>query len=86
MYEGGLVAGFMKATSQRKDQVKLVLGFCSDKVREELERGPETASVVKNCLLDDRSSDGKHWTSRGYYGPLSARELQLKLQCQVRWS
>ncbi|KAH7111909.1 hypothetical protein B0J13DRAFT_534178 [Dactylonectria estremocensis] len=72
--EGGLVACFMKdpeSVSQRKEQAKWVLEFCSDQALQELELGSQLGLLEKTCLLDDRSNDGKDPISRGYYGPLT---------------
>ncbi|KAJ3454656.1 hypothetical protein MRS44_013256 [Fusarium solani] len=80
--DDGLVEEFMQnplSFSQSEDQVTLLLSFCPEKTRQELEHGSLAALSEKVCLFDDRSSDGTRWQTRTCLRPLTVLELWSEL-------
>lgn len=84
--EDGLVEEFMQnplSVSQCEDQVTLLLSFCPEKTRQELEHGSLAVLTEKVCLLDDRSNDGTQCITRTCLRPLNVIEFQSELSKEV---
>lgn len=88
--EIGLVRFFMtnsEAANRRvPPEVELVVRFCPESTREELESGSSLIPAENVSLLDDRTNDENPPISRGYLGPLNAYSLYRELQKKVRIS
>ncbi|KPM35948.1 hypothetical protein AK830_g10606 [Neonectria ditissima] len=79
----GLVRFFMtrsEAGLRSVPEVELVRAFCPETSLEELQSSKSCVTSENVALLDDRTNDGTTSISRGYLGPLNARNLYLELQ------
>ncbi|KAF4979613.1 hypothetical protein FDECE_18033 [Fusarium decemcellulare] len=81
--KGDLVYCFMtkgETEPRRMKQADFVDSFCPRTTLGLLE-SPTSSIPSKNiCLIDDRTNAGKDSISLGYYGPLTVRQLHLKLK------
>lgn len=68
---------------RRMYQAEVVDSLCHRAVLQQLQSNSCEVASEKICLIDDRSSDGSTSVSIGDYGPLSVREMYLKMMEKV---